>query len=198
MEFENICIIHKDNPDLKKYTTKDKREEELSKEKELSDLILNFYKKVYDKKAKSIDSNYFSFDFNSYGYNISDGYYAIYGGKYGYYEVVIFKDNIKEIFISIAESIIEKNSYYNVEENKKRIKSEYIDRFGNYDYIWKLYETEYTLDKWNKYYDGNIPQELIDKYINRIKIDNAVVSYNSNTLEINVDKEIKIRKLTSN
>ena len=194
-EFNNIYLIHKGDERLKKYAFKGKTEIELNKQKVLTDLILSFYKKVYNNEVSKVSTDMFYYDLLKYGYNLDDGYYIIYGGRHGYYELVVFKDNIDGIFINTIESIIEKHSSDNIYHNKASINEEYIKRFGNINNIWQIYNIEYILDKWNKYYDGNIPQELLDKYLNKINIDNMLVSYDMVKKEITLSKQIKIKSL---
>ena len=191
--FKEIKIYHKDSQELIKYHNESKSNLELEKEKLLNILILNFYNKVFDSNISKINLDIFPFDFYGYGYNTSDGYYIIYGGLHNQYEVATFKDDINCVFIEIAEKIIERKSFDNVYNNRKMLRADYKERFGNVNYLWQIYESEYTIDKFDKYYDGSIPEELLNKYINRINIEGII--YDKNNKEIKIDKQEKRRKL---
>ena len=191
----NIFLIHNNYELIKKYVKNTKSNDEFAKTELLSKMILDFYKKVFNNEVNYINNCIFSFDFYTYGYNLSDGYYVIYSGYSGYYEVITYKNNIDNAFMDIMANIIERQSYENVYNNRAYIEKEYKDRFGNINILWNIYESEYALDKLDKYYDGNIPEQIINKYLNKIKIENGLVYYDIENKEIIIKKQTKIKSL---
>ncbi len=194
-EFEDITFYNKDSELLKKYANNNKNDFEKNKEKVLNELILNFYRKVFNNKIENISLDNFTFDFYGYGYNMSDGYYIVYDGNFRCYKVIAFKDNINSVFIKIIEDIIKRKSYDNIYNNKNKICDEYKKRFSNSNELWQIYEAEYAIDIFDKYYDGNIPEDIIDRCLNRIFIENAIISYDKDNKQIIIDRKIKRRKL---
>ena len=148
--FEKIHLIRKNSLELKKYSNDNKTEMELIKERELTDKVLDFYKKTIDKDANGVDKFCFTFDFLGAGYNQEDGYYIVYNGNFGCYKVLLFNDNIDLIFINLCDDIIRKQSMDNLYYNKNSINKSYSERFGDIVDTWLIYQVEFILDKWDK------------------------------------------------
>ena len=108
--------------------------------------------------------------------------------NWNYYLVHIYGNNLFEAFSSLAKSILNNKRREYLNKNKKIIKNEYLTRFKDIKNYEIIFNAEYDLNKWNKYYQNEIPRELIDKY-NRYVNDNYHLSKINNVLEYN--KKIK-------
>lgn len=157
-------------------------------------MILKFYQKVFVKEQKIINRDIFDYDFFNYGYIDDYGYYTIHDGGNGYYIVLCCGEDINKAFINICKSIIDKNAKDEEKQNHREIKKIYKNRFGKK--YQELYFTNYALSKWNDFYDGNIPSEIIDIYLNELANNNIDSSYNTNTHELSVNKTLtkKLKK----
>ena len=199
-ELHNKDFFYKENPTFIKYFYKRIRNEnELIKEIQLSRLILKFYQKVYDEKQKVINRDIFDYDFFNYGYIEDYGYYTINDGNNGYYIVICYGEDINKAFINIVESIINKNAKESEIKNHREIKRIYKKRFGSPKNYKELYYTNYALSKWNKFYDGNIPNQIVDMYLNKLdsslKNDITSVNYDKCNNQLLVNKAVKTKKL---
>lgn len=204
-EIKNILFLHKDSEKFKtQFCNHVSNENEKSKERELSQKVLNFYQKVYDNNAKSIKCDYFDYDFSGYGYIDNFGYYIVSYDGWGYYYVICYEEQTDKAFVNIVQSILTKKRDTYLQDNKKSIKKEYRERFNNKQCSQFAFEFEYDLDKWNKFYDGNIPDDLMQIYQRRIDFfndysiysNNKMLEYDKSTNKI-IEKNIsKTRKLT--
>lgn len=172
LEFKDIIVVRGKSPELKRYSRTTMNKEEV----ELNNRVLEFYRKVFDKDTKGLNLFMFGFNFLGAGYDPEKGYYIIYDSSYGYHEVVLYGDNVEAAFVSIIGNIVEKKSQKNLFDNKDSILDEYSQRFAGVTNVWPMYHVEYVLDKLSKYYDGNIPTEIVDKYLRSIKYDGMMVA----------------------
>lgn len=169
-ELKNKNLFHKDNELFKKYfIEKAKSKEETANTKKLSDLVLSFYQKIYDKDTKYVNYNMFDYDFCTYGYLENYGYYIINYDTHNYYFVAQY-DEISEAFVALIRIILNKKSQVYEQANRRNLKQDFKKRFPNVKYDKFFCQYEYELNKWSEYFDGNIPQELINKY-------NAAINY---------------------
>ena len=186
---QNIYIIHKSDKLLSQYLYRqNKTQKEKEKESQLNKKILEFYQKAYNQQAKNITIDIFNYDLFDYGYKENAGYYAVYDGTFGYFDIIVFGDNVSRAFRNLGKNIIDRKSEDNINKNAKTIKKEYKNRFSHTNKYLKLYYLEYALRKWDQYYDGNIPQEILDEYLD--DIDKITLSYDQSTKEIKVYKKI--------
>ncbi len=194
-ELNNKDLFYKENDTFIKYFLRRIRNEnELTREIQLSSMILKFYQKVFVKDQKVINRDIFDYNFFNYGYIDNYGYYTIHDGENGYYIVTCYGEDINKAFINICQSIIDKNAKDEEKQNHREIKKIYKNRFGKK--YQELYFTNYALSKWNDFYDGNIPSEIIDIYLNELANNNIDSSYNTNTHELSVNKTLtkKLKK----
>ena len=172
-------------------------ENELAKENELTQLLLAFYQKTFDENAKAITHEMFDPNFKTYIYVDGCGYYAI---KYGHKYDTKHYPSLNEAFINIAEIMLHKKSADYERKNHKELKRDFKKRFENQKYIFLIAEYEYELSKWNKYFDGNIPEEVIDGYdkgVNVICLSydiNLRVAFNPTTMKFEKIARPKVRE----
>ena len=201
-ELANKDLFYKEDKLFKKhFSEKKKTKKEQNAEKQLSSLVLSFYQKVYDKETQKINYSMFDLAFCTYGYLEDYGYYAISYDDNNHYCVEHY-DGIHDAFISIARKILSHKFYSCEKKSKSDLKNDFKTRFGNVRYFDDIYRYEYELDKWNKYFDGNIPNDLITMYNNYINscyhaiAQKINLKYDETTQKIIMTDESKSKKLT--
>lgn len=163
----------------KYFLEREKTENEIVKEKELCDKVLEFYKRVYDENAESLNITMFDYNLFNFGYMNDYGYYVIKYSDWSQLLVHSYKDNLDEVFYALASSILDKKRNEFETKHKRNIKKDIKTRFGRRIDFDRIFIAEYNLDKWNRYYNGNIPTELVSKYEEFINLDPSI--YNSNS-----------------
>ena len=170
-ELRDKKLLFQDDKLFKKYFSERKETEfEKNKCEELSNMISTFYKKVYG------DDNYkyFLIDYLSIGYLEDYGYYATTDADRGFRNIINLGEKLEDAFVNF---VIDALFSYAVDfecTNRENLKQDYISRFGNTEYNQSLYFAEYALNQWSKYYDGNIPNNIIklyEEYLNSILLD---------------------------
>lgn len=196
-ELHNKDLFYKENDTFIKYFCQRIRtENELTREIQLSRMVRKFYQKVFNKEQNIINRDIFDYDFFNYGYIEDYGYYTINDGGNGYYTVTCYEEDINKAFINICQSIIDKNAKYEEKKNHREIKKIYKNRYGKSKNYQELFLTNYALAKWNEYYDGSIPEEIVDMYLNRLNInENNKLDYDLSNEELIVNQKAKTRKL---
>ena len=163
-ELENKNLLHKDSKTFNKYFCREeKTPNEIEKQKELSRLVLDFYNKVFNKNIKNICHDLFDYDFGTYDYLDNYGYYVITYDYHNYYYIEHY-DDIYGAFVSVARKILTKKSRVYEMKNHKSLKKDFKNRFGDMMYNCFVPMYEYELSKWAIYFDGNIPEEIINRY----------------------------------
>ena len=194
-ELHNKDLFYRENDTFIKYFCRRIRNEnELIREIQLSRMVLKFYQKVFSKEQKIINRDIFDYDFFNYGYIDDYGYYTIHDGGNGYYTVICYGEDINKAFINACQSIIDKNAKEEEIRNHREIRKIYKNRFGRK--YKELYFINYALSKWNDFFDGNIPSEIINIYLNELENNHISSKYNINTHEISVDSTLtkKLKK----
>ena len=199
---------------LDKYFYKRKyTEEEIKKYQELDSMFRKFNLKVYGE-----EDDIFSYQ-ELFGYLENYGYYVVIDGDDGRCIPTIQRHGFdkEKAFVSIIDDYLFMNAIDYELQNRKELSKDFQKRFGiyglnNYDkefnsleffdnYFTLLYFSEYNLDKWDKYYDGNIPDEIIksyEVYLNGIKWSHEqgfTWKYDRNIKQFNIKEKLKIRKL---
>ena len=132
---------------------------EIEKYNELYTMISDFYKKVYNQVYR--DNYYGGF----MGYLDNYGYYEITDADRGDYNLSFLGEDVYNAALYIIDNII---SLYGVRyEEDNQFKENYPNRFSDPNlevFNNALYNSEYILSKWYKYFDGNIPSNIIKKY----------------------------------
>ena len=174
LDCKDIVLVSDDSAELIRYSRTTMNKEEV----EFNNRVLEFYRKVFDKNAKELNLLMFDYNFLGAGYDSEKGYYIVFNGLYRYYEVVLYGDNAEAAFLCVVDNIIERKSQKNLFDNKKSILAQYHRRFAGTGItnVLPIYHIEYVLDKFDKYYDGNIPKDIVDKYLNGIRFDGMVVA----------------------
>ena len=182
------------------FTQKEVTENVIIKEKALDNLLVNFMQKVYNPEIKKIDYFMFDCDLYNYGYVDDYGYYTIRYDTFGKYLVRCYGEDLYEIFISLATNILNKKRRNYFYANQKNIKKDYRERFKYIGFADELFSAEYDLRAWDTYFDGMIPEEIVDKYEkhanNSYKLikRNSEVTYDSNQKQL-VFVDVKKRSL---
>ena len=144
------------------------RAEDTAKYEELDKKVLEFYQKTYKEGTTHLSYAMFDFDFYGFGYNINDGYYIVDYDTSNSFIMMSYGEDIEGAFIYLANKILDKNRMEYERENRKSIKKDYNTRFSKVKYYDRLLKAEYDLTRWNKYYEGNVPEELIELYLKYI------------------------------
>ena len=139
---------------------------EQAKIDDLSNLISDFYQKVYNNPEFGIDNTHFFFDFIDYGYLEDYGYYIVRNANQNYYTVTCYGEDINHIFIDVVNNIINSKAYNELYKHRKQIKKNVYYRFRSSENYERIFSAEYALDKWSKYFDGDIPEEIAASYEN--------------------------------
>ena len=71
-------------------------------------------------------------------------------------------------------------------KNKKEIKRKYQNRFTSIKYYEPIFNAEYDLNKWNKYYRNEIPEEIKFSEVAKEAIDKTLTG--ENTVYTSVDR----------
>ena len=170
-ELKDKKLLFQDDKLFKKYFSERKETEfEKSKYKELYNMISTFYKKVYG------DDNYkyFLIDYLSIGYLEDYGYYATTDADRGYRNIINLGEKLEDAFVNLVGDALFTYAIVFEWTNRRELVRDYISRFGNTEYNQSLSFAEYALNQWSKYYDGNIPNNIIklyEEYLNSILLD---------------------------
>ena len=151
---------------IKYFVTKKVSLMEQEKLSSMRSLIRDFTQKVYDE-----NTNVFTYNKCRLGYLQDYGYYLLANGDRGFYyienfgldENLAFKNIIIELLLGLA---IDYEMY-----NRTTLYEDFAQRFAflNIEYGSDIYFAEYCLRMLNKYYDNNIPQDIIcyfENYLN--------------------------------
>ncbi len=169
---------------------------EIRKTEELYELVNYFFRKVYDYQ-EDIFYELLHSDYCSLGYLKDIGYYAVEDMERGQYS---FPDglpcqNLNKAFSILVNGLLKSESIEYEYKNKEKLVKESSKNNGDYNSLVVKYE--YILDKWYKYYDGNIPNDIIKEYenkLNNLELNNINYKYNKKTKKIDVITNDKIRK----
>ena len=195
-ELQGKDLFYKENDTFKEYFCKRIRNEnELTMEILLSRMVLKFYQKVFVKEQKIINRDIFDYDFFNYGYIDNYGYYTIHDAGNGYYAVICYGEDINKSFIDVCQSIIDKNAKAEERENHREIRKIYKNRFGRQKKYKELFFINYALSKWNEFYDGNIPSEIVSMYLKELEGKDMPTSYDLDSHQITIGKGVKTKKL---
>ena len=129
----------------------------------------------------------FDYDFYKYGYLDDYGYYTIDYDNWGYYLINCYEDNYYDAFIALAIKVLDKKAEEYIQKNRKLLKKDFKTRFQNIKYNDNLYVYEYELLKWKEYFDGIVPEKIIEKYNNRIAFN---YSLNINGITLKYDRAL--------
>lgn len=185
-----------DDPLLEKYFfDKELTENERKKCSELYELVNNFCKKVYGKKSSYIGICYLD----------NYGYYELKDIDRGWFDLMPLGEDVNKVALYAVDEILFKNGFRYELENRERLKQEFDERFKDLSFepnrgFHILHVTEYILSKWEIYYDGKLPEEIINKnesYMNNLwwtKEHHGKWEYDINTKKINFIKD-KVKKL---
>ena len=205
MEENQIKYYHLDNQKFNdEYVTIRKTLLELKKEKELTNLILAFYKKVYNNDIKKISWNLFDLDFRHYGFKKGIGYYLAIHDDPGYCMVKTYGNNIEEAFIDIVNNLINKRIHIDEFQDNLKTKKESRERFPKIKKAKEIIHVEYALNKWSIFYDKIIPHkvmEIYEKYIELIsnhQKEPVHFAYDNEIAQITYKKKNKTKKLIKN
>ena len=202
-ELKDKKLLFQDDELFKKYFSERKETEvEKSKYEELSSMIGNFYKKVYG------DDNYkyFLIDYLSIGYLEDYGYYATTDADRGYRNIINLGEKLEDAFVNLVGDALFTYAIVFEWTNRRELVRDYISRFGNTEYNQSLSFAEYALNQWSKYYDGNIPNNIIklyEEYLNSILLDdrgktNWKFNIEQGLFTYKDNKDKKVRELKAN
>ena len=195
--------------------SKDLKEKYLGREELYSEtqkcIKLNGRFKKFTKKVYGMEFNIFSYC-EIFGYLNGEGYYVLEDGDNGRIEPTVIKYglNEEEAFFKILDTFLYGCGANYELDNRKKLVKEFIERYHKYgfkiengmidNYLGTIYIAEYCINKWNKYFDGNIPQEVINHYVEYVNDDyrNEMHGvnwwYNSEKKQFECEKRIKVRK----
>lgn len=167
---ETKNIFHTTEKEFKKYFDKTKSNHEKNKEQLLLNLLNDFFSKVYKESQSFIEK-----DYPYIGYTEHYGYYALTKTGHNLFTLVegFPCQNIDDAFYLIIEDYLWSHGIDFEYNNREKLKKDYNKRFHNSNYNDVMYFCEYALDKWNKFYGKNIPENIInyyEKYLNNLWI----------------------------
>jgi len=189
LENSNCSFFQKDPLFRKYFMDREKTENEESKEDEIYYLISGFCKKVF--------GNAYNIYMPDIEYLDDFGFYELVEADRGNFDVYNYGEDINEVFErSIIKLLFQLYSNKEV-HNRKRIEEEYHQRFGDIEYDWLLYPREEALNAWKVYYDGNIPDRLVDLYEKKLNYrvwnieKNIFFKYNGEEFILDKNKTMK-------
>ena len=141
-----------------------RNEHEQEKLDELTDMIMGFYQKEFGDTTGKSCHDLFNYDFSGLGYCDPRGYYAIHHDYLNYYYVLCYGKDINDAFRGINCDVVSFQSDRYEEENRKEFKKDFKARYPKVKYVPKLYKLKFAFEKWKDYYDGELPEEIIDLY----------------------------------
>ena len=165
-------------------------------------MINGFYQKVYG------DDNYNAFliYYLSIGYLEDYGYYATTDADRGCKNIINLGEKVDDAFVSFINDSLFSYAVDFECTNRDKLKKDFANRFGDMEYFHCLYYAEYELNQWSKYYDGNIPNNIIEeyeKYLNSILLDdkgkrNWIFDIEQGLFTYKDNKDKKVRELKAN
>lgn len=195
------------DPVFRKYFVDRKKTEfEKSKELEVYNMVFDFLKKTFNISGDNFKNLIYRMGYFSFGAYLEDyGFYSLSDADRGYYDIEYYGEDINIAFYKLVDDILFDYAHDNERDNRKKYMSDFDTRFdvkGN-KYFSSLYETEYIIDKWDKYYEGNIPEYIIAYYEEQIndfvwsQENNTYWKYNRETKKFEPTKKKynKVRKL---
>ena len=134
-------------------------------ERKLNEYEEEKVKEVYDKINSFLEKeNITNHNYVTISYLEDFGYYGKSYSDRGHFDIVPLGEDSNEAFIYTIDDILFV-LYHNVElYNRREIQEEFYKKFGDIEYDSTLFPNERSLLKWKDYYDGNLPQRIIDYY----------------------------------
>ena len=171
---------------------RERTEVEEEKLKSLRLLLKIFWRKVYP----NLEYDVFLKGYSNIGYFENLGFYAVVDVGSDDISIYTYGTNLNEVFEIILKSVLFEYSMDYENKNRKDLQKDFETRFKGIKYSQGLYVVEYALDMWNKFYEGNIPDSIIEhyeKYLNtHWKLDDMVWFYDKETHHINQKEKDKI------
>ena len=155
----------------KKYNVKE--QEEFDK---LKALLINFQQKAFPQEKSIIPSGIVT-----YGYLENFGYYVIENSDRGHYTVCNYGLDLDIAFKSIIKDILFSWAIDYEFDNRANLKIDFYNRFSTFfdaTYEPCFYFAEYCLEKWQIYYEGIVPTDIInyyENYLNSLEIKKNVI-----------------------
>ena len=177
---DKICFNATEATFKKYFFNKKENAHEKQKKDELTKMLFDFYGKEFEDPTDKKYYDFFDYDFAGYNYLDNYGYYKIIHDYSSYYFVINFGEDINRAFRSINRNIIDKKSMRYEKENRRSLKKEFKEHYPKKPYMPEMSRLKYSFDKWRDYYDGELPEEVLDAYRNTLK-------YLSLELEDNID-----------
>ena len=207
-ELNGKTSFFQNDPLYKKYfCNKEKTELEKNKELELYSMVCNFFKKIYNFSPKEVEklSDPYYISFGAY---LDDyGFYTQTYQDRGYHNIECYGTDINIAFLRTVDELLFDLLLINQNSDCKQnigkftnlftsISKADIKTFGGY-----LSQEGWIIDKWNKYYEGEIPEYIVSYYEENIndfiwRYDgNIKCKYNNETKKFDINKKGKVRKL---
>ena len=208
-ELEGKYEFYPGDPLLKKYFFDVKlTKNEIKMMKEVYKYIKEFIKKTNLSK----DLSYKPYALISPSYLDNYGFYELVDVDRGYFDLIPLGENIQEVINYSINKMLSMLSHDYEFKNRQRLNKEFAERFEDFNfkplynldsnrYFSCLHFAEYAIDKWDKYYNGNLPDEIViyyENYLNNIwwtKEQHVVWNYDKVNKKFNCKKNVKIKKL---
>ena len=208
-ELEDKYEFYPGDPLLDKYFFNVKpTKNEMKKMKE----VYKYVKKFIQKTKLSKDLSYKPYALISPSYLDNYGYYELVDVDRGYFDLIPLGENIQEVINYSINKMLSMLSHDYEFKNRQRLNKEFAERFEDFNfkplynldsnrYFSCLHFAEYAIDKWDKYYNGNLPDEIViyyENYLNNIwwtKEQHVVWNYDKVNKKFNCKKNVKIKKL---
>ena len=160
----NKMLLIKNKQVLNEYL-ETKTEEDIVKENELASKVLAFYQEMYNPKAEELSYTMFGYDFCGFGHNSKNGYYVVDYDSSTSYKLLSFGDSLDSAFLYLANNILDKERTKFEEKNNTMIKRTLHESYASVPFYDRLFKCVYDLNKWERYFKGNIPKEIINLYL---------------------------------
>lgn len=185
-ELKGEDLFFQDDEIFKKYfCNKEKTTIEHEKGEALANLIKDFCTKLYNEKMRNYQ--FLPSGYITYNYLENYGYYFITDADRGWRSVINLGEDTNRAFILLVSDILFVHSMYYELENREKLQADFKNRFGDIEYFGCLYYAEIAFQEWLKYYNDNVPIEIInyyEDYLNSVwwsKENNLNWKYNPNT-----------------
>ena len=168
-------------------------EEELKK---LRLMLKKFWQKVYP----NLEYEFFLSGYSNIGYFENIGFYVEVDASSDDKIINTYGNDLEGAFVSIIKAVLLEYSMDYENKNRKELQTNFETRFKGIKYAQGLYFAEYALEKWNQYYEDNIPDLIIEHYENYLNTcfkrgDDMVWSYNREENKFVYKEKDKVKEM---
>ena len=208
-ELEDKYEFHPGDPLLNKYFFNVKpTKNEMKKMNE----VYKYVKKFIKKTELNRDLSYKPYALISPSYLDNYGYYELIDVDRGNFDLIPLGEDVNKVISYSIYKMLSMLSHDYELKNREKLNKEFDERFSKFNfkplygldsnrYFGCLHFAEYAIDKWNIFFDNNIPSEIIkyyEDYLNNIwwsKQQGVVWKYDNDNKVFNCQKNEMIKKI---